>query len=211
MPHWLVLVLLAAASYFAGTFSPAVLISKKEAGFDIRTKGSGNAGTTNMLRVIGWKAGVLTFIADVAKGALTTLLGLHLSRVLGMENNLGAYIAGAAVLLGHAYPVFNKFRGGKCVATAGGVWLAMMPVPTLIAAAAAVGIMALTRRVSVGSIAGALGYPAVMFFLPSPPIPDPVMPWFSLAAGLLIAFLHRANIVRLLRGEEKPLTIARKK
>lgn len=210
MAPWLVLVLLAVGGYFIGTFSPAVLISKKKAGYDIRTKGSGNAGTTNMLRMMGWQAGIVTFVVDLAKGALPTLLGIYLSKRLGLAYNLGAYVAAGAVLLGHAFPVFNKFKGGKCVATTGGIWLALMPIPTLFAAVATISIMLLTRRVSIGSITAALGYPIVMFFLPSPPIPDPVMPWFSLAVGLFIIFLHRSNIRRLFRGEEKPLTIARK-
>jgi glycerol-3-phosphate acyltransferase PlsY len=188
-------VILAVASYLMGSVSVAVFISRKAGGFDIREKGSGNAGSTNMLRVMGIKWGVITLLIDMAKGALPTLAGLL------WAGYTGAYVAGGAVLLGHAFPVFERFRGGKCVASSGGVLLVLHPLLTLAALAIDFAIMFASRIVSLGTIIIFILYPIGAFLVSGPAH----FGWFALGVSILVLILHRSNIRRLLYGTEKKL------
>lgn len=188
-------ILLGIASYFLGSLSSAVFISRKAGGFDIREKGSGNAGSTNMLRVMGVKWGVVTLIIDMLKGVIPTLIGLL------WAGEIGAYVAGGAVLIGHAFPVFQKFKGGKCVASSGGVLLVLHPILTLVALVIAFAIMFASRMVSLGSVLIFILYPIGAFLFPI----YPGYGWFALGVSLLVLALHRGNIRRLLNGTEKQL------
>ncbi|PKM85342.1 MAG: acyl-phosphate glycerol 3-phosphate acyltransferase [Firmicutes bacterium HGW-Firmicutes-11] len=176
-------------AYLIGNISPAILISRA-AGIDIRTKGSGNAGTTNMLRVMGKKAALITLVIDVFKGVIAVVIG----RAVGGEGL--AVLCGLFVFVGHIWPALFEFRGGKGIATGLGLLLAIKPMLGLIClAAAAVGLL-LTRRVSVGSLLAAILLPFLGYWL----VPDY---WFFLLIISIVIFIkHRSNIKRLLKGEE---------
>jgi glycerol-3-phosphate acyltransferase PlsY len=176
-------------AYLIGNISPAILISRA-AGVDIRTKGSGNAGTTNMLRVMGKKAALITLVIDVLKGVVAVVIG----RIAGGEGL--AVLCGLFVFVGHIWPALFGFRGGKGIATGLGLLLAIKPTLGLIClAAAAVGLL-LTRRVSVGSLLAAILLPFAAYML----VPDY---WSILLVISIIIFIkHRSNIQRLLKGEE---------
>lgn len=176
-------------AYLIGNISPAILISRA-AGIDIRTKGSGNAGTTNMLRVMGKKAALITLVIDVLKGVVAVVIG----RVAGGEGL--AVLCGLFVFSGHIWPALFGFRGGKGIATGLGLLLAInLKLGLICLAAAAVGLL-LTRRVSVGSLLAAILLPFAAYML----VPDY---WFILLIISIIIFIkHRSNIQRLLKGEE---------
>ena len=189
----LIAALIAVVSYLIGGLNPAVFLSKKLTGSDIRESGSGNAGATNMLRTVGVRMGIITFALDVLKGVIPTLLALVLA------GNYGAFAAGGAVVLGHIFPAFLGFKGGKGVATALGVLLVVSPVITAILLAVAALIMLITGLISLGSIIGVLLVPTTIFIVTPT---DWKTGLFSLVIALLIVWKHRENIVRLIRGTE---------
>lgn len=175
--------------YFLGDISPAILIGRLK-GVDIRSKGSGNAGTTNVLRVLGKKAAAATLIIDILKGVAAVLIG----RWAGSETL--AVICGLAAFCGHIWPVFFHFRGGKGIATGFGVLLTLSPIMGLICLAVAAVGMLVSKRVSVGSLLAAAALLPVAWFC------DPKdFFWFCLMA-VIVYIKHRANIVRLLHGQE---------
>lgn len=205
-------IVLLVCCYFIGSLSPAVFFSKKVAGIDIREKGSKNAGSTNVYRVMGAKWGIINFAVDILKGLLPTLIGLYIARSINGAYSgwLGGSIAASGVLLGHAFPIFNHFKGGKCVASMTGVMFAFAPIPTLILLVLAILLIVTTRLVSLASL---LAYTTVLvcawalkdllgFVLPQQ--------IFLTVFTLLIIFLHRENIKRLIKGEESRLDIHKK-
>ena len=189
----LVIVMILAA-YLIGCISPSIMLAKAQ-GIDIKKEGSGNAGTTNALRVMGKKAGVITLIVDILKGFIAVLLGYMIA-----GGAVGMFCA-VAVFCGHVWPVFYKFKGGKGVATAFGVllginvWLALAAL-----AVVAIGVL-VTKRMSVGSILGAACFPILAYFLE----PAFIIPGSALALCIIIK--HKANIVRLIHGEEPIMSI----
>jgi len=169
-------------------------------GVDIRTLGSGNTGATNVWRVLGFKMGLAVAILDVAKGAVAALLGLWLG------GDLVAVLAGVAAMVGHWRPLFLRFaRGGKTVATTGGVALALAPFAALVAAGVWLIVFFLTRYASVASIVAAISLPlwALLFGASWPVLA------FTAGAALAIIVLHRTNIRRLLAGEEHRIELRR--
>ena len=190
------------AGYLSGSLPWGYWLVRIFRGEDIRTKGSGNVGATNVWRVYGARLGLPAAILDVAKGfvpafAATVVVG-HGAGVL----------AGAAAMLGHARPIFLRFqRGGKMVATAGGAFLGLAPLVGAAAAGVWILVFAITRYASVASITSAvsLAFWAWLFGYPWPVIA------FGGAAGLGVVFLHRANIARLWRGEETRLELRRRR
>jgi glycerol-3-phosphate acyltransferase PlsY len=190
------------AGYLSGSLPWGYWLVRIFRGEDIRTKGSGNVGATNVWRVYGARLGLPAAILDVAKGfvpafAATVVVG-HGTGVL----------AGAAAMLGHARPIFLRFqRGGKMVATAGGAFLGVAPLVGAAAAGVWILVFAITRYASLASITSAISLPfwAWLFGYPWPVIA------FGGAAGLGVVFLHRANIARLWRGEETRLELRRKR
>lgn len=200
------------SSYFIGSVSSAVIISKLMSGKDIREEGSGNAGATNMLRVHGKGAGALTLVCDILKGVIAILLSMLFNMWLKSAapesifiGNL-AYIAGFFAVLGHDFPVFFKFRGGKGVATSLGVVLMLNWKIGLIVLALALIIMIVSRYVSLGSITAAVSYPILVigFMVGS----EKWNVFYILSAVLMALVLilkHHANISRLLKGEENKL------
>lgn len=176
-------------SYFLGNISPAILIGRAM-GVDIRKEGSGNAGTTNVLRVLGKKAAAATLAIDILKGAAAVLLGEY---ARGQEI---AMACGLAVLIGHIWPMVFQFRGGKGIATAFGIVLTLEPLLGLIEAAAALFFMLISQRVSVGSVAAAILLPIAAYFF------DPAYLPLTAAMAAIVIFKHRTNIKRLMKGQE---------
>ena len=142
-------IVIAVISYCIGSINFSVILSKKMAGFDIRQKGSGNAGTTNMLRSVGKKAAALTLICDILKGAISIILAITLGNIFSESNKeLLLQIAGVAVVIGHTFPIFFGFKGGKGVATSLGILLMSNWKIGLICLVFALVLMALTKMVS---------------------------------------------------------------
>jgi acyl phosphate:glycerol-3-phosphate acyltransferase len=169
-------------------------------GVDIRTLGSGNPGATNVWRTLGFKFGIAVALLDIGKGAAAALLGLWVG------GDLVGVLAGVAAMIGHWRPLFLGFaRGGKMVATTGGVALAVAPLPALAAAAVWIVVFFLTRYASVASILAAVSLPlwALVFGASWPVVA------FTAGAALAIIVLHRTNIRRLLAGEEHRIELHR--
>lgn len=185
------------AAYLLGSISFAVLVVRAKTGRDIRSEGSGNAGATNVLRSYGKKLALLVAFADVAKGAAAVFL----MRLVTADPRWAA-AAGFAAILGHVFPVFYGFRGGKGVATAVGAFLALSPLALLVCLAVFLAIVAATRYVSLGSVVALALLPPVagLFFH----APRAVVTVAGLTA-ILILVKHLPNLKRLARGEERKL------
>ena len=187
-----------ALSYAAGSL-PFAYLAGAASGVDLRKQGSGNLGATNVFRVLGWKIGILVFLADALKGALPVLL-LAPRIVAAGDPILWAIACGVAAIFGHVRPLFFAFRkGGKGVATAAGVFFALAPVPMLGAFLVFVAIVLATGYVSLGSLVSALLLPALLLATKGPGSPLFLV---SLVIALFVFWTHRANIGRLRRGEE---------
>ena len=159
-------IIVAVIAYLLGSISFSVIISKKIAGFDVREKGSGNAGSTNVLRTVGKKAAVLTLICDVLKGVIAVLIATLVGKIWKeLDGALLVQLAGIFVIIGHTFPIFFKFKGGKGVATSLGVLLITNWQIGLICLVFALVLMALTQMVSVGSIGAAILYPVLTIFI----------------------------------------------
>ncbi len=181
------------AAYLIGNISPATLIARAS-GVDIRNEGSGNPGTTNMLRVMGKKAAVFTLFIDILKGVIAVLIGKY----FGGEPL--AVICGLAVFAGHVFPVIYKFKGGKGIATAFGVLLALNIQMALLCLGIAAVAFVTARRVSVGSLLGAIALPVLTRFF----MPDYIVVFAVMA--IIVIIKHRGNIRRLLHGEEPKIS-----
>lgn len=195
-------IIVAAAAYLIGSISFSYIFTKVFKKKDIRDTGSGNAGTTNVLRNYGWKMGLLTLICDLAKGVGAAFLGLAL---LG---ETGLFVASMFVIVGHNWSCYLKFRGGKGIAATTGVLLVIMPIPTIVIFAVCVLIVYATRIMSVGSIIGLIASAVASFFVQ----PDNT---FMHITVIIIAILgivsHRENIKRLAQGKENKLSMSKKK
>lgn len=194
----IVKILLVGISYLIGNISSAILIGKVTAGIDIREHGSGNAGTTNVLRTLGKKAAAGTLVCDVLKGVIAVLIG----RFFG--NEILAMLCGLAAILGHIWPVMFGFRGGKGIATGIGVILTTVPVPALICLGIGIIIISMTRYVSLGSITAAAILPIVTYFYSNEHF------IWSLCISVIVIYTHRSNINRLLNGNESKISFKNK-
>ncbi len=200
-------VVIAVIAYLIGSVNFSVILSKKMAGFDVREKGSGNAGTTNMLRSVGKKAAAITLICDILKGVVAILIAMLIGKIVqGSNSALLVQIAGIAVILGHAFPIFFKFKGGKGVATSLGVLIMSNWQIGLICLVFALILMALTQMVSVGSIAAAILYPVLTLFIPQNYIVPGNYLIYSIILAILVVFNHRENVKRLLSGTENRIS-----
>ncbi len=162
----IVYIIVAVIAYLLGSISFSVIISKKMAGFDVRQKGSGNAGTTNVLRSVGKKAAIITLICDVLKGVIAILVAIIAGKIVeNVNKELLLQIAGIAVVTGHTFPIFFKFKGGKGVATSLGVLLMSNWQIGLICLVFALVLMVLTKMVSLGSCAAAVLFPVLTLFI----------------------------------------------
>ena len=196
VPVWKIIVPVIIA-YLLGNISPSIILGKLH-GIDIKKEGSGNAGTTNALRVLGKKAALITLVIDIGKGVLAVLIG----RLIG--GDAAGYICALEVFCGHIWPCFYSFKGGKGVATAFGALLSVNWMLALSAlAVVAVGLL-LTQRMSVGSLLGAITFPIFCWFL------EPDFIWLGSLMALIVLIKHRANIGRLIRGEEPKMSFKKK-
>lgn len=198
-------------AYLLGSVSFSVIISKKMAGFDVREKGSGNAGSTNVLRTVGKKAAILTLICDILKGVVAVGIATIASLIWKEANGpLLIQLAAGAVVLGHTFPIFFGFKGGKGVATALGVLLICNWQIGLICLVFALVIMAVTRIVSLGSIMAAILYPVLTLFIHEHYIIAGEGNYsyliFSILLAILVVYNHRTNLKRILEGKENKLS-----
>ena len=204
----LVYIIVAVIAYLLGSISFSVIISKKMAGFDVREKGSGNAGTTNVLRSVGKKAAILTLICDVLKGVLAVLVAYIAGNIVkeGVDRALLIQIAGLLVVVGHTFPIFFGFKGGKGIATALGVLLITNWNIGLICLVFALVLMALTKMVSLGSISAAILFPVLILLMPHTAyLVDGNYIIYGILIAALVIFNHRANVKRLLTGTENKI------
>ena len=186
--YWKIIISIIIA-YLLGNISPSVILGKLH-GIDIKKEGSGNAGTTNALRVLGKKAALITLIIDIGKGVLAVVIG----KLIGGE--AVGYLCALAVFCGHIWPCFYRFKGGKGVATAFGAILAVNWILGLSALGiVAVGV-ALSQRMSVGSLLGSVTFPLICWLL------EPDFIHIGCIMAVIVLIKHRANIGRLFRGEE---------
>lgn len=199
-------------AYLIGSINFSIILSKKIAGFDVREKGSGNAGTTNMLRTVGKKAAVITLVCDILKGVVPVLIAILIGNI---ANHFGAnirveymaQIAGIATVIGHTFPIYYGFKGGKGVASSLGLVLIINWKIGLICLVFALLIMAFTRMVSLGSIATAILFPVLIIFGVAKQynIVQGNYIVFSLVLAAIVIFNHRTNIKRILTGTENKL------
>ena len=196
----LVYLIIIITAYLLGNISTSYIVAKRLAGVDIRTQGSGNAGSTNVLRTLGKKAGALTFIGDVLKGLIAVLIARFIGYGVNLDDTTCAYIAVVAVVLGHNYPVFLGFKGGKGVATSLGSMLGMNPLVALLCLGFFIIIVAITKYVSLGSILGIGLSPVIMMINHNT---KGVLVTLFLTISVVIT--HKENIKRLLNGTERKL------
>ena len=202
-------IVIAIVAYLIGSINFSVILSKKMAGVDVREKGSGNAGTTNMLRSVGKKAAVITLICDILKGVVSIGIAIIVGNIIkDLDKALLVQIAGILVVVGHTFPIFFGFKGGKGVATSLGVILMTNWKIGLICLIFALVLMALTKMVSVGSIAAAILFPVLTIFLTDTFIVTEGSNYFiySILLAILVAFNHRENIKRILNGTENKIS-----
>lgn len=193
-------------AYLLGSLSFAVIISKVFYKKDIRTFGSGNAGMTNILRTFGKKAAIATLIGDVGKGIVAVLLAKYIfSNILMSDAVYGAYIATIFAVLGHLFPVFFKFKGGKGISVAFGCIIVSEPIVGIIIALVFIIVVFTTKIVSLSSVLAAIAYPISTviygyFFVPDRNMLLGVI--LNTILALLVIFMHRENVKRLLNGTE---------
>jgi glycerol-3-phosphate acyltransferase PlsY len=196
------------AAYLLGSIPFGLLLAKLLGGLDVRKAGSGNIGATNVARAAGPLAGILTLLLDAAKGAFAVILAARLSG----DSATWMMIAAMASLIGHCYPIWLNFRGGKGVATAAGFFIVLAPMAFGIAIAIFILVAVFTRFVSLGSISAAAAMPLLIYLLWAPHhAPPPAVTFGALAVSLLIIYKHDANIQRLIQGDEPKFSFSKKK
>ena len=199
-------------AYLLGSISFSVIFSKKIGGFDVRTKGSGNAGSTNVLRTVGKKAAVLTLLCDCLKGVVAVLVAVIAGNIAkSVDSALLVQLAGIFVVVGHSFPIFFKFKGGKGVATSLGVILIINWRIGLICLVFALLLMILTKFVSLGSVAAAILFPVLTIFIHSNYIVSGNYIIFGIILALFVIYNHRSNINRLLEGKENKIDFSKVK
>jgi acyl phosphate:glycerol-3-phosphate acyltransferase len=218
----LLLAIIVILSYLIGSIPNSILISKAVSGIDIRNHGSGNAGGTNVMRVLGWKYGLVVIFLDALKGAIAVVI---ISRLffgpLPFENvspfddfTLVQIIAGMSAVIGHIWTVFAGFKGGKGIATALGMLLTLITIDMLIAVGVFGLVVLISRYVSLGSIIAAISVPATLFireniFHVDIPGYSTLLP-FIICVTALVIYTHRKNLVRIINGNENKINFRKK-
>ena len=207
-------IIVAIIAYAIGSINFSVIISRKMAGFDLREKGSGNAGTTNVLRTVGTKAALITLICDILKGIVAIVIAYIIGRIVkNVDSAVLVQIAGIFVVIGHAFPIFFEFRGGKGVATSLGVLMITNWQIGLICLIFALVIIIVSKMVSMGAIGAEILFPILTLFIKEHYIiPSSGMKYFvfRLIMALIVIFLHRENIKRIKNGNENKLSFKNK-
>lgn len=202
MSIWYIVIVV--VGYLIGSINLSIVLTKKVKGVDIRKEGSGNAGTTNTLRVLGKKYAAIVLLFDILKGVAVILIAMLISPLVA-DANLLISLGGLAVILGHNFPLYYNFKGGKGVATTLGIILIVTPSLGCICLVFGLIIIALTKMVSVGSILAAILYPILVLFLAKEYF------IFALFVSLLLIFRHRKNIKKILEGNESKISLFKKK
>lgn len=204
-------------SYLVGSIPTSIIVTKLVKGVDIRKYGSGNAGGTNVIRLLGWKVGVIVIAIDIFKGYVATMLipklmygQIPFDNVTPFEDiTVIRIIAGTAAIFGHIWTAFGGFRGGKGIATAGGVLISLATIEVLVAISIFLIVFIISRYISLGSISGAIAFPLTMFMRHNVWNVDlqgyNTLIFFSIGISLLLLYTHRANIQRLIAGTENRL------
>ena len=208
--------------YLLGSMNFGVMISRRRFHDDVRTHGSGNAGATNMLRTYGWKAAVLTMAGDMLKAVVAVGLGYLIGGInaevteAGMTyrivDQFGAAIAGLFVMLGHMFPIFFKFKGGKGVATSGVVIFMISPIAGVLCLAIFLIVVIGTRYVSLGSVMGLVFYPIVLnaFSRAYDPPRNSTACMISVLMAVLVVLMHRENLKRIINRTESKISFKKK-
>ena len=209
-------------SYLVGSIPNSIIVSKLVKGIDIRKHGSGNAGGTNVFRVIGWKWGVLTILLDALKGAIVVVFIARLyldnfpfTNITPFDDfTLVQIFCGVAAVIGHIWTVFAEFKDGKGIATAMGFLLTIITVDMLVAIGIFAIVVYLSRYISLGSIVAAISIPLILIFrenILGDNIPgySTILP-FVIALVMLVIYTHRANIERLINGSERRFSFSKK-
>jgi len=217
------LALIIILSYLIGSIPTAIIVSKAAKGIDIREHGSGNAGGTNVMRVLGWKHGLLVILLDAFKGVLAVVVVARLhygnmpfQNVTPFDDfTLVQIIAGIAAVVGHVFTIFAGFKGGKGIATALGMLLMIITVDMLIALGVFIIVVSISRYVSLGSLVGAVSVPLSLIvreniFHVDIPGYNTILP-FIIAISLFVIYTHRKNVVRILNGSENKISFKRNK
>lgn len=199
-------------AYLIGSISFSVIISKKMAGFDVREKGSKNAGSTNVLRTVGKKAAVITLLCDVLKGVVAVLIAYIVGKFIdNVDRAILVQVAALCVVIGHTFPIFFKFKGGKGVATSLGIVLLLNWQIGLICLVFALVLMILTRMVSLGSISAAILFPVLTIFITENYLVEGNYIIFGILLAAFVVYNHRANVKRILTGTENKLSFNKEK
>ncbi|MEE4310819.1 MAG: glycerol-3-phosphate 1-O-acyltransferase PlsY [candidate division KSB1 bacterium] len=204
------LIVIILLSYLVGSIPTSIIFSKLFKGIDIRDYGSGNAGGTNAMRVLGWKIGGMVMLIDVLKGVVATLF-ISSIRIdpLTMNPEIVKIIAGHGAIFGHIWTVFAGFRGGKGVGTGAGMVLALYPTALLICLAIFIIVLLAFRMVSLASMSAAVSMPIVIYVLRTffDYHASDLLYYFSILIAFLIIFTHRSNIKRILNGNENKISL----
>lgn len=214
IPYYIIMGIIA---YLIGSINFSILISKKKAGFDIREKGSGNAGTTNILRSVGKGAAIVTLILDILKGVVTIWLSIFYGFMLYKIWNINidyailVQVSGILVIVGHTYPIYFGFKGGKGVATALGILLVTNWHIGIICLVFALVLIIVSRMVSVGAICAAILFPVLTLFSYESSFIEPGNYMvFSIIIAIIVCFNHRENIKRIMNGTENKISLKNK-
>ena len=212
-----VYILVAIIAYAIGSVNFSIIFSKKFAGFDVREKGSGNAGTTNMLRSVGKGLAALTLICDILKGVVAVLVAFWIGKIAtNVKPEILVQLAGFFAVVGHTFPVYFGFKGGKGVATSLGVLLMSNWQIGLICLVFALVLMVLTKMVSVGSCGAAVLFPVLTLFINenytvlTEGKSGKVYFVYSVILAIIVLYNHRANIKRIMSGTENKLSFGKK-
>ena len=204
----LYLLLTLVGAYLLGSIPSAVWIGKAFYGVDVREHGSGNAGMTNILRTYGKGPAALTALGDFGKGAIAVLIGRLIFHILGIDNVDGGYAAGFFALIGHLFPLYFGFKGGKGVLTSSGVVFVIHPLIFFVLACIVIPTMFITKIVSLGSLLAAVLFPIATFLFTGFNFDLDLL--FSLLISGVVIYMHRANIKRLLSGTENKFSLHKK-
>ncbi|MBS4014075.1 MAG: glycerol-3-phosphate 1-O-acyltransferase PlsY [Bacteroidetes bacterium] len=210
MEYSLILAAMLIGGYLLGSIPTAVWIGKSFHNIDVRDHGSKNAGSTNAIRVLGLKTGIIVLIIDAFKGIAAVNLVLIFPEIFPGENTYVMFklLLGVMALLGHIFPIFAGFRGGKGIATLAGIVIALFPGTVLISLGVFALIFLITRIVSLGSIIASITFPIIIIFFDKEAVLAEMI--FSVVVAVFVPLTHRKNIYRLLKGEENKLHFGKK-